>query len=87
MNPIEILGVLSALMTLSAFVANEWGKLSAESFTYDALNFLAAIGLFTYAYHLDAVPFLLTNAVWGIVSGVDVARYLLKGSGLKRRQK
>jgi hypothetical protein len=87
MSPLEILGVLSALMTLSAFVANEWGKLDAESILYDVLNFLAAIGLFTYAYHLSAIPFMLTNAVWGLVSGVDVVRYLIKGKGLKRRRK
>lgn len=87
MSAIEILGVLSALMTLSAFVANEWGKLSAESVLYDLLNFVAAVGLFAYAYHIGAIPFMLTNAVWGIVSGVDVVRYLAKGRGLKRRRK
>ncbi len=87
MSPIELLGIFSALMTLSAFVANEWGKLSAESILYDVLNFLAAIGLFAYAYHLDAIPFMLTNAVWGIVSGIDVARYLVKGKGLKKRRR
>ena len=87
MDSIEILGVLSAFMTLSAFVANEWGTLSAESILYDAMNFVASIGLFTYAYHLDAIPFMLNNAVWGIVSGIDVARYLVKGKGLKKRRK
>jgi fluoride ion exporter CrcB/FEX len=87
MSPLEILGVLSALMTLSAFVANEWEKLSADSILYDAMNFIASIGLFSYAYHLGAVPFMLTNTVWGIVSGADVLRYLLKRKGLKKRRK
>jgi hypothetical protein len=63
------------------------GKLNTESFLYDLLNFLAAIGLFIYAYHFDALPFMLTNAVWGLVSGIDVVRYLAKGRGLKRRRK
>lgn len=87
MTPIEIVGTLSALLTLSAFVANEWGKLSAESFVYDLLNLLAALGLFAYAYHLDAVPFMLTNAVWGIVSGSDVVKYVARGGRLKRGRK
>ena len=87
MSPIEIVGILSALMTLCAFVANEWGKLSAESILYDTLNLFAAVGLFAYAWYLDAVPFMLTNAVWGIVSGVDVVKYLVRGQGLKSRRK
>ncbi len=87
METIEILGVLSALLTLSAFVANEWGKLSAESFWYDFLNLVASIGLLTYAIHADAVPLILTNAVWGIVSGIDVIKYLFRRKGLKRRRK
>lgn len=74
-------------MTLSAFVANEWGKLSAESILYDVLNFMASFGLFMYAYHLDAIPFMLTNAVWGLVSGVDVVKYVVARKGLKRRRK
>jgi hypothetical protein len=78
MEPIEILGIASAALLLFAFVANEWGKLSSESLWYDLFNFLSALGLFAYAYHLGAVPFMVTNAVWGLVSGVDVARHFLK---------
>lgn len=87
MEAIEILGILSALMTLSAFVANEWGNLSAESFAYDLTNLLASIGLLIYAIHAGAIPFILTNAVWASVSGIDVAKYLLRRKGLKRRSK
>ncbi|MFZ2556166.1 MAG: hypothetical protein WAZ27_04515 [Minisyncoccia bacterium] len=87
MEPIEILGILSALLTLSAFVANEWGKLSAESFWYDLMNFVASIGLLIYAVDAWAIPFIITNAVWGLISGIDVVKYLLKSKGLKRRSK
>lgn len=78
MEPIEILGIASAGLLLFAFVANEWGKLSSESVWYDLFNFLSALGLFVYAYHLGAVPFMVTNAVWGLVSGADVVKDLLK---------
>lgn len=84
MESIEILGIASAGLLLFAFVANEWGKLSSESIWYDLLNFLSALGLFAYAYHLGAVPFMITNAVWGLVSGVDVVKDVLR---LKKRGK
>lgn len=87
MESIEILGILSAGLALWAFVANEWGSWSAESFLYDLLNFLSAIGLFIYAYYLDAIPFMITNAVWGVVSGADVVKYLIREKRLKRRGK
>ena len=35
MTNIEGLGIASAFLTLSAFVANEYGKLTTESFWYD----------------------------------------------------
>lgn len=78
MDPIELLGIASAALLLFAFVANEWGKLSSESVWYDLFNFLSACGLFIYAYHLGAVPFMVTNAVWGLVSGADVVKDLLR---------
>lgn len=78
MEPIEILGVASAGLLLVSFIANEWGKLSSESIWYDLLNCISAIGLFAYAYHLGAVPFMVTNGVWGLVSGIDVLKDLLR---------
>lgn len=87
MDGFELLGIISAIITLAAFIANEYNALSAESFLYDALNFVSALGLLIYAVHTGVVPFILTNAVWGLVSGIDVVRYLLKRNGLKRRRK
>lgn len=78
MDPIEIVGIASAALLLFAFIANEWGKLSSESIWYDLFNCLAALGLFVYAYQLGAVPFMVTNAVWGLVSGVDMVKDLVR---------
>ncbi|TSC86131.1 MAG: hypothetical protein G01um10148_637 [Parcubacteria group bacterium Gr01-1014_8] len=87
MSSIEILGIASALLTLSAFIANEYGKLKAESFWYDFINFVSGVGLFVYAYDQGVVPFMLTNSVWAAVSGIDVVKYLLGHKGLKKRRK
>jgi hypothetical protein len=87
MTPSEILGILSATLLLGTFIANEWGGLSSESIWYDLFNLVASIGLFVYAYHLGAVPFMVTNGVWGLVSLVDVIKDMRRGSGLKRGRK
>jgi len=87
MEAIEILGILSALLILAGFIANEYGRLSSGSLWYDLLNFIGAIGLFVYAYTQGVVPFMLTNGVWAFVSGVDVIRYLLGRKRLKSRRK
>lgn len=78
MESIEILGIGSALLALIAFVGNQYGRMKASSFWYDALNFLSAAGLFVYAYAEHVVPFMITNSVWAFVSGMDVLRYFLK---------
>ncbi len=85
MDPLEILGIASALVVLFAFVGNEYGKFNADSFTYDLLNFVGAVGLFFYAYSTGVMPFMITNGVWAVVSGVDVWRYLSKKKTRKKR--
>lgn len=78
MDLLLALGIICSIMALIAFVGNEFGIVSAESFLYDLLNFVSAAGLLFFAYKTNAVPFMITNSVWAIVSGIDVAKYLLK---------
>ena len=73
----ELLGILSALAVLGAFVANQYGWVRNDNIWYDAINLVAASGLFLYALSIRGYPFMLTNAVWAAVSGVDVVRYIL----------
>jgi len=84
---IEILGIASALLALAAFVGNQYHKLKDTSIWYDSLNFLSGIGLLFYAYWLGALPFMITNTVWALVSGIDVGKYLLRRNGLKKKGK
>ena len=86
MSGIEILGISSALVTLSAFVANELGYLTTEDFSYDFLNMISSMGLFAYAYSTGVVPFMLTNSVWFLVSATDVVRYIFRSRKHRRRK-
>lgn len=74
----EILGILSALLALVAFVCNQYGIWRNDNFWYDLFNFLSGVGLVIYAVSIGGVPFILTNSVWALVSGIDVARSLWK---------
>ena len=78
MNPLEIIGIVSALLTLSAFIMNQYGILQNDDIRYDMMNMISGIGLVIYAVSIHGVPFILTNTVWAIVSGIDVGRYFLK---------
>jgi len=75
MNPLEILGIFSALLALSAFIGNEYHKLENDSVWYDLLNFIAGTGLVIYALSINAIPFVLTNSVWAVVSLIDLVKY------------
>jgi len=75
MTIIEALGFVSALAALFAFIANERDILKNDSVWYDLLNFLAGLGLITYALSIHALPFVLINGAWAFVSGIDLIKY------------
>ena len=77
-NPFQILGIFSSLFALSAFILNQYGYIDNDDIRYDVLNMFAGLGLVVYAISIHGVPFILTNTVWAIVSGIDVGKYLLK---------
>ena len=78
MDPLEVLGIGSAFMVLYAFVGNEYGMFPARSYTYDMLNLIGGTGLFIYAFFAGVFPFMVTNAVWASVAGLDVWKHLKK---------
>ena len=87
MDSLELLGIGSALLALTAFVGNQYGKLKNDSIWYDGLNFLSGLGLVVYATYAGVIPFIITNTVWALISGVDVVRYFLRGKRLKKGHK
>lgn len=81
MTGLELFGVVCAVAALIAFVGNQYNFLPSDGIPYDLLNCLSALGLLYYAYETNAVPFIITNSVWALVSGIDVIKDLLKRSG------
>ena len=83
MEILDILGIVCALVALGVFIGNQYNYLKNDGFWYDALNFVSALGLAYYAYETGATPFLLTNTVWAVISGLDVAKHPL---GIKKKR-
>ena len=84
---LEVLGIVSALLALVAFIGIQYHKLSDTSIVYDLLNFGSGLGLVVYAYIHETTPFLITNSVWAVVSGIDVVRFATgKRRLIKRRR-
>ena len=85
-STVDIIGILSALLALVAFVANEYHLWENDNIWYDLFNFISGIGLLYFALQTNALPFIITNTVWTIVSGVDVLRYLFGRRVHKKRR-
>lgn len=67
-----IIGVSGAILILVGFVANEFGKLTVRSLTYDLLNLFGSLLLLWYGIQLSAWPFVMLNTIWALVSLRDV---------------
>lgn len=78
MNIPIIIGIISAVVELGAFIANEYGKIDNENILYDFINFICGIGLTYYALSINALPFIITNAIWALVSFGDVVKYIIQ---------
>ncbi len=87
MDPLELLGIVSALCALTAFMGIQYHKLSDTSIVYDLLNLASGLGLVYYAYIHGTVPFLITNSVWALVSGIDVIRFATGKRRLIKKRK
>ena len=75
MDYIQIIGIVSAVVELSVFVLNQYGKISNENIWYDFINFVCGVGLTVYALSINALPFIITNTIWALVSFGDVVKY------------
>lgn len=73
MDFLTLIGACGAALILVAFVANEFGKLTARSLAYDLLNLAGAGFLLWYGVALAAWPFVVLNAIWALVAFRDVA--------------
>jgi hypothetical protein len=72
MDSITLFGLAGTSIILVTFLLNQFGKVSAESRSYDIANAVGSLILVGYAVALDSTPFMILNGVWFIVSFRDV---------------
>jgi len=75
MNLITIIGITSAFIELGVFIANQYGKIDSDNIWYDLINFVCGIGLTSYALSINALPFIISNSIWALISFIDVIKY------------
>ena len=77
-DPVQLAGIMGALIILVFFALNEWGALTTEDFWYDFGNAIGSTLLAVFAYATGSLPFLILNIVWALVSWRDVVTDILK---------
>jgi len=60
------------MVTLTAFILNQIGKIDKDDFSYDLLNALGAGILILYAFLIKSWPFFVLNFIWALISVKDV---------------
>ena len=73
-----MVGVAASFIALTAWGLNQYGKLSENSFLYDFLFLISSSVLFYYAYQTNALPFMIVNGAWVVVSLVEVTKDILR---------
>ena len=76
MDITTFIGVAGGSILLIAFIANEFKKLSADSFIYEGLNLIGGFLLAWYAVLLHSVPFIILESIWALVAFRNVLKHL-----------
>jgi hypothetical protein len=69
-----LIGLSGMLCILIAFIGDETGKLLPKDLSYQILNLVGSVLLAWYAVLLASIPFLILNAVWGMVAVWRIAK-------------
>lgn len=69
-----LIGISGSAVILAAFILNQVGKWTSESYYYDLANFAGSAILTIYAYLINSVPFIIINVVWALFSFKDIVQ-------------
>lgn len=67
-----LIGTAGTIFILIAFVFNQTHRWRDDDIIYDLFNLIGGLLLITYSFLLKTYPFLVLNAVWSLVSLMDL---------------
>lgn len=71
---VDVLGWLGAVLYLLAYFLFSTGKLSGETYIYQAMNLLGGLFLIVNAVYYRAYPSVGVNAIWSLITIFAMAR-------------
>lgn len=73
----EVIGVVGAIVVVTAYFLNQIGKLSSDRLMFPVLNLVGASGIvWSLFFSFNAGAFLI-EASWVVISLIGIARYLI----------
>lgn len=77
LTPIDIVGILGAILVVGAYFLNQIGRLPSESLIFPVVNMIGA-GLIVWSllYDFNAGAFFI-EACWVLISLVGIIRHLI----------
>ena len=72
MDSALFIGIVGMVFILLAFAFNQFELWKTDDLTYDLANFIGGAMLTYYAFVGNALPFLILNGIWTIVSLRDI---------------
>lgn len=76
-----LVGIIGAMIVLIAFIMNQLGKWSRESFAYDFTNATGSVLLVIYALLISSWPFVILNLIWASFSFWGIWESKFKSNG------
>lgn len=83
----EVIGVVGLVLILTAYFLNYQKIVKRDSRTYDALNLFGGLALFYYSVSLQAMAFIVLQAVWTLIALYHIVGRELKHLGKGRKAK
>lgn len=71
MNPV-VYGAIGGAIILIAYLTELFEHISPENKWFLTANIVGSVFLFYYAYLLDSIVFMITNAVWVLGSAYEL---------------
>ena len=76
----QVVSIVGAVLILTAYAAQHFKRLEAESVSYQLLNLVGGVCLCTVAIVARQFGFIMLEGTWSVLSGWGLVRVLRRGA-------